>query len=359
MAALSCGALSTHAAETSRISLGPHVAQGDGNSFDAAISADGRFVAFSSEASNLVPGDTNGVSDIFVYDRQTATTTRISLGSHGTPGNGSSFEPAISGGGRYVAFASEASNLVPDDTNGSFDVFIRDRWTATTTRVSLGANGAQSDGSSWEPAISAHGRYVAFASDASNLVPNDTNGASDIFVHDRRVATTTRASLGAQGTQSNAESFGLSISSGGRYVAFSSEASNLVPGDTNGASDIFVHDRQTAMTTRASLGANGVQTNGRSTEPAISPGGRYVAFSSGATNLVSGDTNGLFDIFVRDLRTATTMRVSLGTDGNQGNDLSSEPAISAYGRYVAFSSDATNLVLGDTNASSDVFVRSR
>jgi Tol biopolymer transport system component len=288
-----------------------------------------------------------------------AETTRVSLGPYGAQGNGNSFEPAISADGRFVAFASDASTLVAGDTNAASDIFVRDRQTATTTRVSVGADGAQGDRSSSEPAISADGRFVAFASEASNLVPGDTNDAQDVFVRDRQTAKTTRVSVGAHRTQSNAESFGPAISANGRHVAFSSEASNLVPGDTNRASDVFVHDRQTTTTTRVSFGDYRTQGNDRSTEPAISADGRYVAFSSGASNLVPGDTNDAQDVFVRDRWTAKTTRVSLGDYGRQGNAESFGPAISANGRYVAFFSDATNLVPGDTNGNSDVFVRIR
>jgi|GEM_PF-1585857 len=223
-----------------RVSVASGGTQGNGDSGCPSISADGRYVAFQSYASNLVPGDTNGTWDVFVHDRLTGQTTRVSVASDGTQGNGDSECPSISADGRYVAFASLASNLVPGDTNGTWDVFVHDRLTGQTTRVSVASGGAQGNSGSWCPSISADGRYVAFQSYASNLVPGDTNGVLDVFVHDRLTGQTTRVSVASDGTQGDSYSFGSSISADGRYVAFSSLASNLVPGDTNDKPDIFV-----------------------------------------------------------------------------------------------------------------------
>ena len=299
-------ALPTHAApgDTTRVSVDSNGAQANGISGVPAISADGRYVAFESDATNLVSGDTNNFNDIFVHDRQTGQTTRVSIASDGTQATGgSSFSPAISADGRYVAFASYAANLVSGDTNNFIDIFVHDRQTGQTTRVSVDSNGAEATEGflgSIAPAISADGRYVAFASDATNLVSGDTNGSSDIFIHDRQTGQTTRVSIASDGTQATGgSSFSSAISSDGRYVAFESNADNLVGGDTNLAPDIFVHDRQTGQTTRVSVDSNGTQANGASYSPAISADGRYVAFESLATNLVSGDTNGSSDIFVR------------------------------------------------------------
>jgi len=223
-----------------RVSVASGGTQGNGDSGCPSISADGRYVAFQSYASNLVPGDTNEVGDVFVHDRLTGQTTRVSVASDGTEGNDYSRRPSISADGRYVAFASLASNLVPGDTNGTWDVFVHDRLTGQTTRVSVASGGAQGNSGSWCPSISADGRYVAFQSYASNLVPGDTNGVLDVFVHDRLTGQTTRVSVASDGTQGDSYSFGSSISADGRYVAFSSLASNLVPGDTNDKPDIFV-----------------------------------------------------------------------------------------------------------------------
>jgi Tol biopolymer transport system component len=200
---------------------------------------------------------------------------------------------------------------------------------------------------------------VVFDSSARNLVGGDTNAASDVFVHDRQTGQTTRVSVTTDGTQGNGHSTWPSISGDGQYVTFVSKASNLVSGDTNGVSDVFVHDRKTGQPTRASTASDGTQGNGGSQNPSLSFDGRYVVFWSGATNLIDGDTNGVWDIFVHDRETGETTRVSVASDGTQGNDISRFPSISADGRYVAFESDADNLVSGDTNGFSDIFVHDR
>ena len=359
--------LTAHGGTTTRVSVASDGTQGNGDSYGytanarPSISADGRYVAFSSVATNLVLGDTNDVCDVFVHDRQTGQTTRVSVASDGTQGNGESHSgsSAISADGRYVAFSSVATNLVPDGTNGAKDVFVHDRQTGQTTRVSVASDGTQGNSISFDPSISADGRYVTFVSWASNLISGDTNGCNDIFVHDRQTGQTTRVSVASDGTQGNNVSFYPSISADGRYVAFYSDASNLVPDGTNGAKDVFVHDRQTGQTTRVSVASDGTQGNDNSFDPSISADGRYVAFVSYASNLVSGDTNGGVHVFVHDRQTGQNTRVSVASDGTQGNSVSLDPSISADGRYVAFSSVATNLVLGDTNDVCDVFVHDR
>jgi Tol biopolymer transport system component len=263
-------------------------------------------VAFESFASNLIPGDTNGASDIFIHDQVTGQTTRVSVASDGTEGNDHTFSPAISADGRFVAFASQAGNLVPGDTNtcGSVipgscpDVFVHDRQTGTTTRVSVASDGTEANGGNNNPTISGDGRYVAFGSLASNLIGGDTNGAGDIFVRDRQTGTTTRVSVASDGTQANRDSSDASISSDGRFVAFHSFATNLVSSDTNNESDVFVHDQQSGATSRASVASDGTQANSASARPSITSDGRFVAFDSVASNLVPGDTNGIIDVFV-------------------------------------------------------------
>ena len=340
---------------TERVSVASDGAEADSLSYSPSLSADGRYVAFSSNASNLVPGDTNGVADIFVHDRQTGMTERVSVASDGTEGNTRSSYPVIWGDGRYVAFSSDASNLVTDDTNNSTDIFIHDRQTGTTERVSVASNGAQGNNSSDYPSTSADGRYVAFESIASNLVPGDTNGARDVFVRDRQTGTTEPASVASGGAGGNGHSYFPSLSADGRYVVFYSQAFNLVPQDSNGIEDVFVHDRQTGTTERVSVSTGGAEGNGTSAAPSVSADGRYVAFYSSASNLVFPDFNNRSDTFVHDRQTGTTERLSIASDGVEGDDNSSFPALSADGRYVAFPSFASNLVTGDTNASMDVF----
>jgi len=344
---------------TTRVSVASNGAQADGTSYDPYISANGRYVAFHSDATNLVAGDTNGVSDAFVHDRQTGTTERVSVATGGAEGNGLSIEPSLSADGRYVAFMSAATNLVAGDTNGKRDIFVRDRQTGTTTRVSVSTGGAQANGTPLRPAISADGRYVAFDSDAANLVAGDSNGAYDIFVHDRQTGTTERVSVATGGAQANGGSTQPSISADGRYVVFYTSADNMVPGDSNGQWDVILRDRQTSTTELISVGLNGQPGNGLSSAPSISADGRYVAFFSSASDLVAGDTNNTQDIFVRDRQAGTTERVSVAGDGAQANGWSSYPSISADGRFVVFGSDATNLVAGDSNGKRDIFVHER
>lgn len=342
---------------TTRISVSSAGDQGNATSSEPAISADGRFVAFVSKATNLVPNDTNNQRDMFVYDRNTQTTTRVSVDSAGNEQNSYCFGSSISGNGQFVVFESEATNLVPSDTNNRRDVFVHDRSTGTTTRVSVDSAGNQSDGSSGNARISENGRYVVFDSWAGNLAAG-TLDFQNIFLHDRTTHTTTLVSVDSAGNAANHASWHPAISSDGRYVTFMSFASNLVAGDTNAEGDIFVHDRNTGATSRASVSSAGVQGNGWSEESSISGDGRYVAFSSTATNLVADDTNVKNDIFIRDRVTGTTRRSSLDAFGAQANDHSDEHhAISADGRYVSIASWATNLIADDENGERDIFIR--
>ena len=344
------------AGETVRVSVNSQAVQADGDSILPSISADGRYIAFMSSATNLVSGDSNGMSDIFVYNTQTTVTTRVSVSSNGAQANDASGLPSVSADGRYIAFSSSAKNLVLDDTNGMDDIFVHDMQTGTTTRISVDSNGGQASGNSEYPSISSDGRYIAFNSSATNLVPGDTNGWEDIFVHDMQTGITTRASVTSNGEQADQASTYETISGDGRYIAFHSAATNLVPGDTNGAYDIFVHDMQMGMTTRISIDSNGSQANGQSYYPFISANGQYVSFHSVASNLVSNDTNGTYDVFVHDMQTGTTARVSVDSNGGEATASSFDSSMSADGRYVAFYSFASNLVPGDTNIMNDIFV---
>jgi Tol biopolymer transport system component len=277
-------------------------------------------VTFWSWTYNLVPGDTNGWADIFVRDRQNGSTERVSVDSAGNQGNSGSYDPAISPDGRHVAFRSLASNLVPGDTNNSCDndydgvyaencndVFVHDRQTGATQLVSVDTTGNQGNRESGFPAVSSDGRYVAFESRASNLVPGDTNwcGAggpgtcNDIFVYDRQTGNTERASVNSAGNEGNSASYIPDISADGRYVGFFSSASNLAPGGA--AQEAYVRDRQTGTTVRVSVDSAGSEGNNSSAYPAISADGRYVTFLSFASNLVPADTNGVSDVFVRDV----------------------------------------------------------
>ena len=333
--------------------------QGNEDVVLTAISEDGRHVAFASLADNLVPGDTNGVCDIFLHDRDTGQTYRVSLESGGNQANANCIRPTISTEGRYVAFHSIADNLVAGDTNGSVDVFVHDCQTGETTRVSVDSAGAQGNSHSMCPSISGDGSWVAFESLADNLVLADTNGVYDAFVHNRLTGKTIRVSVDSSGNQANGDSSWVELSADGRYVVFHSLADNLVPGDTNGVLDVFVHALQTSQTTRVSVDSGGTESNGKSYDPYLSGDGRYVAFCSEADNLVPGDANDEKDVFVHDQLTGLTTMESVDSSGNQGDDASLRPAISPGGCHVAFVSIATNLVPDPTNGSEHVYVHRR
>ncbi len=358
-AAPSAGVAATPEGDTSRVSVSSTEQQSNRSSYDSAITADGRYVAFSSAASNLVPGDTNAHHDVFVRDRKLGTTRRVSVSSNGHQANGTSGALAISEDGRFIAFSSFASNLVHRDTNLLIDVFVRDRRLGTTRRVSVSSNGHQANGTSGELAMSADGRFVAFSSDASNLVPGDTNTQTDVFVRDRELGTTRRVSVSSAEDPGNDGSQDPAISAGGRYVVFSSYASNLVPGDTNTQYDVFVRDRKLGTTRLVNVSSTEHPGNEGGEGPVVSAHGRFVAFTSLASNLVPGDTNGRVDVFVRDLKLGATRRVSVSGTEHQADSYNINPAISAGGRYVVFTSYASNLVPGDTNNRADVFVRDR
>ena len=397
---------------TTRVSVRSGGAQAAQFSASPAVTGDGRYVAFHSDAA-LVAADTNGLPDIYLHDRQTGTTERVSTGAMGVQGNNGSYAASISADGRFVAFISQATNLVSNDTNGKEDIFVHDRQMGTIRRVSMSTWGLQLPGGnqtndhSQSVAMSADGRYVAVQSFATNFVPDDTNNRGDIFRIDLQTLAAIRVSMSTAGAQANGTSWGpMAISADGRIVAFLSEASNLVPGDTNGVTDVFVRNIQTGTTTRVSVGPNGVEGNNHAFQPSISADGRFVAFTSEATNLdaggqgvfvhdrqagvtsalaivpgplkgpqegpadvvISGDAHyvcfaqpntltGVTEMFVLDRQTRTRAKVSVSTNGDVANDGSSSCAINDDGTVVAFQSHATNLVPGDTNLVSDIFVR--
>jgi len=414
---LAAAAAPAVAGTTELASLSSTGGQGDAESSCPSISADGRYVAFRSQASYLVSDDLNHCHDVFVRDRRTGETVRVSVASNGMGGDRWSDQPAISAEGRVVVFRSTASNLTSAAVGFGEHIYVHDLVTRQTALVSISSGGVPGNGRSWGPSVSGDGRYIAFGSSATNLAAGAAGGYADIYVHDRQSGQTERLGVRAEGAPqsapdipgsiwyegpaisadgryvackamirngrwdillhdrntgeavrasagpnqalANSDSSDPSISADGRYVAFTSYASNLVPGDTNGQPDIFVHDRQTRETTRGSVASNGGQGNGPAYMPAISADGRYVAFHSAASNLATGDTNGEADVFVHDRLTGLTTRVSVGVDGVEGDDWAFGPCISGDGRHVAFSSDAANLVPWDENGETDVFVHDR
>lgn len=362
-----------------------HVLEG---AIATGLSADGRLVAFHTSADDLVPGDENRTSDVFVLDRETGEVERVSVAGDGAEGNRTSSGGKITPDGRFVTFSSLADNLVPGDTNEAYDVFIHDRLTGGTERVSLAGDGSQGELGGGEADVSADGRYVSFVSSSSDLVAGDTNGFLDVFVRDRATGMTERVSVASDGSQAESFSKWASISDDGRMVAFYSLASNLVPRDTNLYGDIFVHDRVDHLTHRVSVSTEGREHHsyvnaelfgrsaGPSTPPVISGNGRFVAFASNAGNAslytghVPDDDAGWSDIFVHDLETGVTERVSVTSDGRQAELVANEsgtwtygnsfgPSISDDGRHVAFWSEAATLTPDDTNEKHDVFVHDR
>jgi hypothetical protein len=419
---------------TQRVSLDSAGGQADGSSSMPSISDDGNVIAFESKATNLVAGDSNGLRDLFVRNRSAGTTTRVSVDVTGAQSNGISYHATLTRDGNRVAFASQASNLVAGDTNNVADVFQRlvadpttiDRasrnivgdvqgdgpsdlpsydsddndlafrssstnldwanvvsnneiflanrasqtarvvgraWTASQVKISqISANptvnypGFQSAHSQ-----SADGRFVVYSSLASTVVPGDTNGQSDVFVRDNQSGVSERISVDSSGVEANGGGGRASISLNGRFVTFTSYASNLVAGDTNGTVDHFLHDRQTKLTTLVSPGMQaGFYLQFSNTAPLVSSDGRYIAFITDATNLVPIDANGsAFDIFVQDTLQNSLSLVSVNSQGVQGNGASVLRSMSADGRFIAFSSTSTNLVPNDANAVEDLFIRDR
>ena len=352
----------------SRQSAADGGAGADADSGSPSISADGRYVAFESGANNLSDEDIEGVQDIFVRDTQANTTTLVSRQSAADGGAGAmdrSEQPSISAEGRYVAFQSDADNLSTDDDNSFENVFVRDTQANTTTLVSRasGESGAAGDGGSRLASISADGRYVAFTSEAENL-STDAVGVLDVFVRDTQANTTTlvsRQSAADGGAGGDDESAIPSISADGRYVAFRSTADNLSAADDDAVLDIFVRDTQantTTLVSRQSASDGGAGGDDGSDRPSISSDGRYVAFESEAENL--SDADGFFvDVFVRDTQENTTTLVSRasGADGAAGTGDSEEPSVSADGRFAAFRSPAKNLSSIDGDETVDIFMR--
>ncbi|GIF02166.1 hypothetical protein Ari01nite_96300 [Paractinoplanes rishiriensis] len=346
-----------------RISVTGAGAEGDGISGWPSVSADGRYVAFESEAANLVPGDVNGTTDVFVHDRLLGTTVRpVTSLATGHPQDGL-YGAAISADGRYLSFTSWAPDLVPGDTNNTSDVFLLELATGAIERINLTSGGAEATGGiSWGSDLSADGRFVTFTSRAGNLLPgrdkNHTRGA-DAFVRDRLTGTTTLVSVAQDGLNGHWPSYDRGISADGRYVAFTSSATDLLP-DGAQVIGLYVRDLQTGTTTRETLSSAGDPASIAGLHTAtLSRDGRYVTFDTARNDVVPGDANNARDIFVRDRITGEVELVSLAGDGTQADGDSWAPRVSDGGRCVVFVSDATTLVPADTNGRSDLFVRDR
>jgi len=359
------------ASEIQRISTNASGVEGDRGGYEPAYSPNGTRVVFSSPSTNLVAGDTNDETDIFVKDLATGVVTLVSVNTAGVQGDGYSVQPVFSPDGSKVAFLSSASNLVPDDTNELTDIFVKDLITGAITRISTSGSGAQSSNVSTNPVFSPDGTKIAFLSVAKNLVPNDTNDGYDIFVKHLSTGAIQRVSTSASGGQANssfffAETMSPVFSPDGTKIAFFSAASNLVPGDNNVTFDVFVKNLDTGAITRASTDQAGVEAKKPvgidynsfpDHRPAFSPDGRKIAFHAPADNLVPGDTNGSFDIFVKDLITGAITRVSTNASGVEGDRSSFDPIFSADGGKIAFRSESANLVADDTNSLMDVFIK--
>jgi Tol biopolymer transport system component len=389
---------------------------GGGFSSSGGLSADGKVASFWSEADNLVPGDTNGASDVFVRNLATGAVTRVSVSAGGEQGNGASNGGDLSADGNHVLFGtfatnllpeegasrgailtkdlttgalvrvdtnaageaansgtnatwassdnnlvgltSLASNLVPDDNNGAWDAFLKRLDTGEVVRLSTSSEGVEGNDWSMYPSVSANARLAVFQSDASNLVPGDTNGSTDIFLKNLDTQAVMLVSTSAAGAQGDSYSAGPSISADGTLVAFWSAAVNLVPGDTNGVSDLFVKNVVTGGITRVSTSASGEQGDNFSEWGTLSADGSRIAFWSAATNLVPGDiTAWSWDVFVKDLSSGDIVRATAAADGTGSNDFRGPPGITADGSRVLFDTFAANLVAGDTNGTEDVFVR--
>jgi Tol biopolymer transport system component len=344
---------------TVRGSISDLEAQGNDCSWDPSISGDGALMAFSSDSTNLISptSDGNGCTDVFLRNLTLASTQRVSLTNAGAQANDCSQNPSLSSDGTAVAFESWSTNLTAPSPNGNLHIFVRSLSGATTVQATKTSGGTQGNNDSFDPSISANGGSVAYESRATNLGITDTNGVRDIYLTDLTTGAITRISEGAGALQSDGTSRHPSISGDGRYIAFDSSATNFVANDTNGTSDIFLHDTLTGTTTRISVRGNGTQGKGASYDPQISADGRSVVFSSDATNLVAGDTNGTTDVFLHDTVTGYTTRLSVDSGWNEGGQASYYPSIAGDGSDIVFTSDADNLVAGDNLGNTDVFAR--
>lgn len=349
--------------ETIPVSVTPTGAQGDDTADTPRISADGTHVVFLSWSDDLVTGDTNGTQDVFVRDLDTGETERANTDSSGGQANAWSTWPSISADGRYVAFESSATNLIPSDTNEATDVFVKDLQTGEIVRASVNSAGDQPpcwwfhpECSGFRPQISANGRYVVFVS-SGQFTSDDENFTYDVFRHDLQSGTTIRVSQ-SYNPEEMGGSFDPVISADGSVVAFLSAATDLVADDDNDMWDVFVY-QVGGETVRASVPEGGGIPDYYPEQPTISPDGNLVGFTSWATDLVAGDDNDSSDGFVYD-RTEEDLRLVTDDDGTLGNDCVTAPVMFTDGDLVVFSSAATNLLPDDADGNEwpDVFVKS-
>jgi len=347
----------TQSGVTTRVSVATGGGEADGESRDPRISPDGRFVVFGSFSRTLVVPHFASNQDIFVHDRTLGTTVIVSVPSGGGLANQNCSHADISDDGRWVVFSSSATNLVGGDSNQFSDIFLSDVQGGALTRISLAPDGSQTNQDSRFPDISGDGSMCAFESSATDLVASDANNASDVFLRDLGTGATELISVSSAGTQAAGGSFRPCLSRDGRFVAFHSAAPNLVSGDTNAAADVFVRDRVRGTLARVSVDGAGLEALGASDDASISAEGRFVVFSSTAANLIAGDGNARADVFRRDLLLGRTERMSEPTPAGEANADSVLASVSANGTHVAFASTASNLVPGDTNSKFDAFLR--
>ncbi len=335
---------------TARVSATPGALPGAGDSTRPAISPAGRLVAFDSTAPDLTADPNGTVRDVFLRDAAKGTTRLVSAPLEGGA-DGPSDSAAIAGAGDLIAFVSAATNLVAGDQNGRRDIFVR-AGLEPPVRISALVDGGEANGDSTQPDISRSGQTVVFTSAADNLVPGDRNGVTDVFAVEIATKAVRRISQ-PRGGDANGASQNPAISPDGRYVSFSSEASNLVRGDRNRLPDVFLADRRTGRIERVSVSSRETAQNLAVVRPFVqvsdvSAGGRYVVFDSDATNLVARDRNQDTDVFLRDRRRGTTTRISLSSAGEEATNDSFAPSIGATGKYVAFESFAEDLAPGDS-----------
>ncbi len=356
--ALAAGLALISASCIARVSLTAGGGQANGASNDSSLSSNGRYLAFVSSASDLVGDDANGQVDVFVRDLWTGATTRVSSSSSGVESDAPAWDPFISGDGMRIVFWSHATNLIDGELSSTTNAYLHDLSNGTTIRVASTPTGEIPDGPSYSPAISADGTTVVFESEATNLVPGDTNQRRDIFRFDVASADLERVSVSNDGSQADSGSTHGSVSGNGETIAFTSYATNLVPGDTNNQNDVFVRDRVASTTERVSVSSSGVQLTDvlGANAPVISASGQFVVFFSGDADLVPVDTNNTDDVFRHDRSTGDTTLVSTATDGSQGSHYSAQSSISDDGNLIAFQSFST-FDLAITTAIPDVFVK--